>query len=427
MDGLLLNFPTFYHSAIKNNTSLPQFNAVSVLLLGDVRENCTEESIDDSSVSGYVSGKKSIRKRILTPLLNVSHEETVRRLHMLGIQDIQRTVDALTLLIGEVSNLSITAKAPLLALAETKNAEYDFVAEVFLTAVKCPLVFTHRLSKEMIQYLNSLGWPEQSAAPDPIDSSEAAHETASNPENILEASIQKENDQVLIKFSQEAQEVFVSYRNLSIPEDKKAAIRCILGPHLNDPGIIYLQDDDVASIITEEEGFHYSLVELRGTWQSIAVELSRWKKSPNCVGCIYQLEGASDMGLDNIENLFSSIHDLIHEDAVLIFGVKFALEFHTGQVRICIIFKTQDILSGNAPTGKGEDSDPGKSHSRTEEEPTEDPFDDISRIFNKRVPPKKSGAFDFDKLYGGTEEEPTEDKSTEDLFDDILRLFNKDP
>lgn len=39
MDILFLNFPTFYHSAIKSNTSLPQFNAVSVLLLGDVREN----------------------------------------------------------------------------------------------------------------------------------------------------------------------------------------------------------------------------------------------------------------------------------------------------------------------------------------------------------------------------------------------------
>ncbi len=85
MDALFLNFPTFYHSAIKGNTSLPQYNAVSVLLLGNVRENCTKESIDDPSVSVYVSGKKPIRKSILTPLLNISHEEAVRRLHMLGI------------------------------------------------------------------------------------------------------------------------------------------------------------------------------------------------------------------------------------------------------------------------------------------------------------------------------------------------------
>lgn len=84
-----LNFPTFYHCAIKGNTALSQFNAVSVLLLGKVREECVDEVVDDSVVSVYVSGRKSIRKSILTPLLGVSHDEIVGRLNRLGIQDVQ--------------------------------------------------------------------------------------------------------------------------------------------------------------------------------------------------------------------------------------------------------------------------------------------------------------------------------------------------
>lgn len=84
-----MNFPTFYHCAIKGNTALSQFNAVSVLLLGKVREECVDEVVDDSVVSVYVSGRKSIRKSILTPLLGVSHDEIVGRLNRLGIQDVQ--------------------------------------------------------------------------------------------------------------------------------------------------------------------------------------------------------------------------------------------------------------------------------------------------------------------------------------------------
>ncbi len=132
-------------------------------------------------------------------------------------------VDALTTLIGEVSNLSGTVKAPLLTLAETAGAEYDFVAELFLTAVKCPAMFTHRLSGEMIRHLNSLGWPEQFVpAPNSSDSSEVTRGTVSDSEARSKTATQEENVQTPVEFSQAAMEISVSYRRLSIREDKEA-------------------------------------------------------------------------------------------------------------------------------------------------------------------------------------------------------------
>ncbi len=385
MDDLFLNFPTFYHSAIKSNTSFPQFNAVSVLLLGDIRDNCIEESIDDPSVSGYVSGKKPIRKSILTLLLNISHEEAVRRLRMLGIQDIQRMVDALTILIGEVSNLSSTAKTPLLTLAKTVGAEYDFVAEVFLAAIKCPSTFTLHLSKEMIQYLHSLGSTKQpTSIPNSSDSSEVLQEIASNSKGISEPAIHEENVQEPIIFSQEAKEVSVSYRNLSILEDREAAISYFLNACSNPFDLAMYNYEDVVSIISEAEGFCYSMAELRGTAQSITFEFSRWEKLPKCIGCITALEMPLNIGLDDADEIISSIKNLIHENANYIWGIKLSPEFRTDQVRVCTLFQMQDVLLESAPAEKGGDLYPDELHNRTEKEPEDDPFDEIFRIFSKK-------------------------------------------
>lgn len=342
MNVLFLNFATFYHSAIKNNTSLPQFNAVSVLLLGNTREKCTEESINDSSVSGYVSGRKPIRKSILTPLLNASHEEVIRRLQMLGIQDIQRMVDALTTLISEVSNLSNTAKAPLLELAKKAGAEYNFVAEVFLTAVKCPTASIRCLSSEMIRHLNSLGRSEQvEPIPNPSDPSEGTQEPVSEPGDTSELISQEEDDPTPAGFSQEVKAVTVSYRSLSIPEDKEVAISYILS--ICRDSFVNFDYADVAPILSETDGFRYSMVELKGTCQSIVYELSRWKKLPNCREIIIVFVLSEDAGLVTMEEIVSDIQNVINENADIIVGLKFAPEFSTDQAHVCAIFKMQDI------------------------------------------------------------------------------------
>lgn len=404
VDALLLNFPTFYQSAIKNNTSLPQFNAVSVLLLGNVRDQCMEESIDDPSVSGYVSGKKPIRKSILTPLLSLSHEEAVRRLHMLGIQDIQRMVDALAALIGEVSNLSSTAKAPLLELMKTSGTEYDFVAEVFLLSVKCPAVFKHRLSREAIRHLNSLGWPEQATSGSNAQNpSEGDRKATPESSDISEPTNDAETVHTSFKFSQEERKVAVSYRSLTIPDDKETAASYLL--NLCENSLVNLDYADIISIVSEENGFHCFMAELRGTWQSIVFELSRWMELSNCIGCILQLVVSENAGLESIDEVASKIRYLIPAEATFLFGVKLSPEFLLDQTHVCAIFRMRDAASENDSMQKSPGPRPVQVHKVVEE----DPFEEIYRIFNKDSSHPQ-----------GSQTQPDEDP-----FEDIFRIFNK--
>ena len=380
MEPLFLNFPTFYHSAIKGNTNLSQFNAVSVLLLGKVREKCTDEAIDDPSVSVYVSGKKQIRKSILTPLLSVSHKEIVERLHMLGIQDIQRMVDALTTLIEEVANLSDTVKAPLLKLARTAGAEYDFVAEAFLMAIKCPAVFRRRLSDETIRYLNLLGWPEQAASisGQPVSTEEDQEPESTPADNAVGSEEQQKKTHIPIEFTHEAQKVFVSFRSLSIPEDKEAAISYFLS--ICDNSFISLDRADVETIISESDGFSYSMAEVRGTCKSISSELSRWEKIDRCKACICEIEMAEDNGLDDMNEIASCIQTLVHEDANIIFGTSFVAELAPDQSCVYFIFQLQDPAPQN--DSQEEESAPPNANRRSKPE-DEDIFAAIEKIFER--------------------------------------------
>lgn len=385
MEPLFLNFPTFYHSAIKGNTNLSQFNAVSVLLLGKVREKCTDEVIDDPSVSVYVSGKKQIRKSILTPLLSIPHKEIVGRLNMLGIQDIQRMVDALTTLIGEVANLSDTAKAPLLELARTAGSEYDFVAKTFLIAIKCPAVFRHRLSDETIQYLSLLGWPEQTASisNQPI-STEQEQEQESEPEHTDDAvdpEEQHKKTRISIEFSQAAQEVFVSFRNLSIPEDKEATLNYFQS--IFDGSLVNLDRTDVEILISHSDGFCYSILELLGTSESICSELSRWKKIDKCKAYICEIELTEDAEFEDVDKITSCIQDLVPEDVMVLLGVKFAPDLAPTQFHVYCIFQIQNSSLQNGFQEEKSDPPNVSRGSEPKSESDDDMFADIEKIFER--------------------------------------------
>lgn len=417
MEPLFLNFPTFYHSAIKGNTNLSQFNAVSVLLLGKVREKCTNEAIDDPSVSVYVSGKKPIRKSILTPLLSISHKEIIGRLNMLGIQDIQRMVDALTKLIDQVANLSDTAKAPLLKLARTAGSEYDFVAETFLVAIKCPTEFRRRLSDETTQYLNLLGWPERATSMlEPPTSAEKERDPKSEPaDDTASPEEQKKKTRIPVEFSQEAQKVFVSFRDLSIPEDKEAAISYFQGTC--DDSFLILDRADVESFISGPDGSCYSLVDVIGDYKSTCTELSRWKKFSNCGACILKIEMSVEDGLEMINEVLSCVQGLIQEDAAIIVGSKFVTDLAAQEVRIHFILRMQ-----TSSPEKVVDGGLGslETHRASEEPEDADPFDDIFRIFN----PQYEQTQDASPKSSSTEKNGSLDEEA-DPFDDIFKIFNK--
>lgn len=379
METLFLNFPTFYHCAIKGNTILSQFNAVSVLLLGKVREECVEEVIDDPAVSVYVSGRKSIRKNILTQLFSISHDEVVGRLNKLGIQDVQRMVDALSVLLEEVENLSVAAKAPLIKLSKRPGAEYDFVAEMFIAAVKCPDWLVHRLSNEAVLHLNLLGWPERDSSGqkatqqvEPEASPDAGQTDSAN------SSEQNSRDWALHAFPRKGKEISLSYHSLSMPEDEDMVTRYFMD--FSTGNMVSLDPDDFTSFFEKKDVFKYSLVELSGSLDAIALETSRWKKEPDCTGCVMEFEISSDIGLDEINEIATNIQASVSENASTIFSVGYKFENLQKKCAIHILFQVKD---GSSHT-KSANSEPKRSPEPVPVEEEEDLWADLLKILREK-------------------------------------------
>lgn len=161
MPGLPLNFPVFYHCAVKGKTNLTQYNAVSILLLGRTRSetesdivkmdgsvsNSSKRSvleISDADAANYVSGKKGIKKEVFAEVVDITAEEAEKRLEKLGIQDISSITEALKRLI---INLDIKPDICKQLLASHKEGKLTLAANMFLMAVRYPAKKLVPLSK----------------------------------------------------------------------------------------------------------------------------------------------------------------------------------------------------------------------------------------------------------------------------------------
>lgn len=71
MVSFFLNFPMFYHCAIKDHTSLSQYDAVSILLLGKSKADCRRKTISDYRAVYYTLGMERLPSDILTSLLQL--------------------------------------------------------------------------------------------------------------------------------------------------------------------------------------------------------------------------------------------------------------------------------------------------------------------------------------------------------------------
>lgn len=132
MELLPLNFPVFYQCAVKGNTNLRQYDAVSILLLGNLRKD-SEEFISDAEATGYISGKKRIKKEILTQVTRISDEEARERINDMGFQNLAWIADAIRELLSIVN-------IPLDLQKKIRDNPDDLatIAEVFVAAIKCP-------------------------------------------------------------------------------------------------------------------------------------------------------------------------------------------------------------------------------------------------------------------------------------------------
>jgi len=134
MDLLPLNFPVFYQCAVKGNTNLAQYDAVSVLLLGKLRKDCDDGVVIwDAEATGYTSGKRRLKKELFAQSTQISQEDARTRIEALGFQDTVRIAKIVRNLLSIV-DLSVDARKYI----EESPDEITLISSAFLTAIKCP-------------------------------------------------------------------------------------------------------------------------------------------------------------------------------------------------------------------------------------------------------------------------------------------------
>lgn len=96
-----------------------------------------------------------------------------------------------------------------------------------------------------------------------------------------------------------------------------------------------------------------------------------------------EIEMAEDGGLEAANEIGLCIQDLVHEEANIIFGAKFAAGLPSNQSHVHLIFQIQNSPLQNEPPEK--DACPPNTNWRREpkEESDDDLFSEIEKIFER--------------------------------------------
>ena len=134
-----LNFPVFYACAIKGRTGRKQMDVVQALLTGKYAQECLEgEKIQESMISSYISGRRRISVQAIYAVSACSHEELVRRFQMVDLYNSDDSARNVRRFLEELCPVGETETRRLLAYGESCETPLDFLAEVFLAALRCP-------------------------------------------------------------------------------------------------------------------------------------------------------------------------------------------------------------------------------------------------------------------------------------------------
>lgn len=139
MSDYPLNFPVFYACTVKGRTVRKQLDIVQALLTGKYADDCLDgEKIQDSIISGYISGRRRISVQTLHDVSACSHEELVRRFEMIDLYNTDGSAQNIQRFLEDQRPVGETETRRLLEYAQSCPSPLDFLAEVFLTALRCP-------------------------------------------------------------------------------------------------------------------------------------------------------------------------------------------------------------------------------------------------------------------------------------------------
>lgn len=330
MEKSSLNFPLFYQELVKQNTPLHQYDAVSILLLGKLRADCSEIVISDQMAAHYVHGKKNIRKEILSLLLQCSSEEIECRIEMLGFQDIEAVARQGLAFLESVKSVSENVKRSLQDIYY-KDGACPFLSELFLTSVKSP----NSASQKKIE---SFGM-----------------ESASNIERYPSSDFWNKDSCIQIY-----------ERPVQIP-DEMAYIIDLLEEIFRENPLMPFDTADILDFSNHWKNSRYYGVLFKGQCTRILQRLPSFFSRIKIDESLFVIKGFPDITLDDIEEIGHCLSDLTAGPTNMGVAIDNSLSF--GYIQLIVLYRT-DVN----PSSKAKDTPRSKN----------DPFVDIEKIFEQR-------------------------------------------
>lgn len=171
MSQFYLNFSTFFQGVVKNRTNLTQYDAICMLLYGQLREEC-DVLLTDRTSSYYATGTTNVNKKCITTLLEQPHDVISDRFRRLQLHNLDNSVEACKELIEIVTGLSKKDRSKLLQIYssiinDSEHNNYNFLVATFLQALRCNPMYVTRLSKEDQAFFATLPSGKPSTTPPP--------------------------------------------------------------------------------------------------------------------------------------------------------------------------------------------------------------------------------------------------------------------
>lgn len=360
MKLLPLNFPVFYHCVVKEHTNLKQYDAVSVLLLGKLREQCDAQKdivILDPVAANYVSGKKRIRKEILNPLLLCSVQEAERRLKMLGFQSIEDLVPILKRLLAVSISLSKDELDSLQGDYDSTGDACRFVANVFLLSIKCPAKYVTTLNSEDKELIQAC-YLERPIHQDLIERS-GGELVSVHRDDIW-------NTAPAISFR---------YRQVTLPNDYQMVVD-YLTPLVSDKrALIRLDKADLDAFFSEANKDTYiGFFECFGPYEYILQQIDS-NLFMNSISLFFLQIIPSDTGLDQVDLIYNCVSRKSHQLGNIYAGIIIEDNMVSQYQKVVVLFlrsKMESEYKGKAADKK-----------------------------NPAISETKMDLFDFVKIYGG--------------------------
>ena len=190
-----------------------------------------------------------------------------------------------------------------------------------------------------------------------------------------------------------------TYYNLKKPEDSD---NVLISDLIRDTGFINLDFADVTAIMKNAGMAHMGVGRAAGKGK--AEEAARMAISSPLLetsiegakGVLINVTGSMDIGLEEVEQAASLVQAAVHPDALTIFGATFD-ETMDDEIRVTVIATGFDKEPGNTALPKTvQEQTAEQQHTAAPEpvpldaeevkaqEPDDDPFEEIFKIFNKR-------------------------------------------